>query len=142
MPVSSFGIALAPRPEGRLFSGPMILALLVALGCAVTRLSGLDQAGVSFCYFKALSGRACLTCGTTRAFGHLSRFDLASAFAIQPLVTAGALGILAWGTLDAGLLLASRRTRVHVEGRALRVLTAVIAVLALLNWAYLLATGV
>jgi len=120
----------------------MTLGLLTLLACATVRVTGFDQAGVSFCYFKALTGRACFTCGTTRALGHLSRFDLPSAFAIQPLVTAGALGVLLWGAIDAGLLLTSRRTLVRVEGRAFRVVVAAFVVLAVLNWIYLLATGV
>ncbi|MEO8501667.1 MAG: DUF2752 domain-containing protein [Vicinamibacteria bacterium] len=108
----------------------------------MTRLSGLDHAGLSFCYFKTLTGYACFTCGTTRALGHLARFDLPSAFAIQPLVTVGTLGLLAWGAVDALLLMTARRTLVRVEDRALRVVTAFVVALATLNWFYLLATGV
>jgi hypothetical protein len=120
----------------------MTLAGLAVLACAVTRLSGLDHAGLSFCYFKALTGHACLTCGATRALGHLSRFDLPSALAIQPLVTAGTLGLMIWGALDALLFLASKRTVVRVEGRSLRVVAFAGVTLAILNWMYLLATGV
>lgn len=120
----------------------MTLGGLVLLACAITKVTGLDQAGVSFCYFKALTGHACLTCGTTRALGHLSRFDLSSAFAIQPLVTVGALGMMIWGAVDALLLLGGRRTLVCVEGRAPKLVLVVIVFLAALNWTYLLATGV
>jgi hypothetical protein len=138
----SFGVAIAPRPVGRVLTGPMALASLTLAACFATRLTGLDHAGFSFCYFKALTGRACFTCGTTRAFGHLARFDPKSAFAIQPLVTALALGVIAWGVVDAALLPAGRRTTVRLEGSVLRWLTAAGAVLATLNWFYLLATGV
>ena len=139
---SSFGIAIAPRPRDRVVTGPMTLAALALAAGAVTRVSGLDHAGVSFCYFKALTGHACLTCGATRAFGHLSRFDLPSAFAVQPLVTAGTLGLLVWGAFDALLFLASKRTVVQMEGRVLRVILIAVVILAAINWIYLLATGV
>src|SRR4029077_18304906 len=104
-------------------TGPMALAGLTLAAGIVTRFSGLDHAGVSFCYFKNLTGYACFTCGTTRALGHLARFDLAGAFAVQPLVTAGALGVLLWGAVDAALLPASKRTTVRLEGRPLRIVT-------------------
>src|SRR5689334_25032923 len=121
MTESSFGIDVAPRPSGLVLTGPMALASLTLAACAATRLTGLDHAGITFCYFKALTGHACLTCGTTRAFGHLARFDLPSDFAIQPLVTALALGVISWGVIDAVLLPAGRRTAVRLEGRALRI---------------------
>jgi hypothetical protein len=142
MPAGSLGLSLARTTEGRVVTGPMALAFLTVLGAVAVRLTGLDHAGVAFCYFKALTGYACFTCGATRAFGHLARFDLPSAFAVQPLITLGALGILAWGAVDAALLPSSRRTRVLVEGRSLRILIAVAVALAILNWVYLLATGV
>jgi Protein of unknown function (DUF2752) len=142
MPASSFGISVAPKPPDRVLTGPMTLALLTLLACAITRVSGLDHAGVSFCYFKALTGHACFTCGATRAIGHLARFDLPSAFAIQPLVTASALGLLLWGAVDVALLPASRRTVVRVEGRTLRLITVFGVALATLNWIYLLSAGV
>jgi len=120
----------------------MTLALLCVLAGLFTRLTGLDRAGMAFCYFKALTGYACMTCGTTRAFGHLSRFDLASAFAIQPLATAGVLTILLWGLADGLLLPSGRRTLLTIEGRTPRRLFLAGLALAALNWMYLLATGV
>ena len=142
MSLSSFAVAIAPRPGDRVLTGPMTLAGLALAACAVTRVSGLDHAGISFCYFKALTGYACFTCGTTRALGHLARFDLPAAFAVQPLVTAGTLALLLWGAIDAGLVLAAKRTTVRLEGRALRTATILLVALATLNWFYLLATGV
>ncbi len=142
MTASSFGIAIAPRRPDRVVTGPMTLAGLALAACAVTRISGLDSAGVTFCYFKALTGHACFTCGTTRAMGHLARFDLPAAFAIQPLVTAGTLGLFLWGAIDATLVAIGKRTAVRLEGRALTRATALFVMLAVLNWIYLLSVGV
>ncbi|MBX7187868.1 MAG: DUF2752 domain-containing protein [Vicinamibacteria bacterium] len=142
MTASSFGIAIAPRQPDRLLTGPMTLAGLALAACVATRIFGLDYAGVTFCYFKALTGHACFTCGTTRAMGHLARFDLPAAFAVQPLVTVGTLALLFWGALDGILLAIGKRTAVRLEGRALARATALVAVLAVLNWIYLLNAGV
>ena len=119
-----------------------VLASLALLAGVAVRLTGLDHAGMSFCFFKALTGYACLTCGTTRALGHLSRFDLTPAFTVQPLVTTGILAVLLWGAADLLLALASKRTVVHLRGGAPRAVLVVAVVLVSLNWIYLLATGV
>ena len=142
MTASSFGIRIAPRPGDRILTGPMTLALLALAAGAVTRVSGLDHAGVAFCYFKALTGYACFTCGTTRALGHFARFDLPAAFAVQPLVTVGTLVLLLWGVIDAALILTGKRTTIRLEGRALTAVTVLVMGLATLNWIYLLAAGV
>jgi hypothetical protein len=142
MPDRSSGVAIVPRAAAPVLTGPMAFASLALGAGLVTRLSGLDRAGVSFCYFKALTGYACFTCGTTRAFGHLSRFDLPGALAIQPLVTTLILGLLLWGALDAVLALGSRRTVIRMEGRMPKVIFVVFALLAVVNWMYLLANGV
>ena len=84
----------------------------------------------------------CIRDSTTRALAHLARFDVPSAFAVQPLVTAGTVGLIAWGVLDALLLLVSKRTDLKMSGRVPAMAFAVGVVLVVLNWLYLLATGV
>lgn len=64
------------------------------------------------------------------------------ALAIQPLVTALILGLLLWGALDAILAVGSRRTVIRMEGRMPKVIFVVFALLAMVNWMYLLANGV
>lgn len=142
MLAGSLRLAVAPSDPGRLVTGPMMLTGLAFAAGVVARFSGLDQAGVAFCYFKALTGYACFTCGTTRALAHLARFDVSSAFAVQPLVTAATLGLIIWGLIDAALLLFSKRTELKVGGHAAAILFVVVLALAVLNWIYLLATGV
>ncbi len=136
------GVSIAPRDPRRLITGPMTLAGLALAAAALTRLTGLDSAGFSFCYFKAFTGYACFTCGTTRALGHLARLDLASAFTVQPLVTFAVLGLLAWAALDLALLLWARRMVIRFEGRGAHILFFAGLTLAILNWIYLLANGV
>lgn len=138
----SFGLFVVPRDPARIMTGPMTIAALALAAALFTRISGLDHAGVAFCYFKSLTGYACFTCGTTRALGHLAAFDLPRAFAVQPLVTAGTLGMLLWGALDAALLLASKRTIFRLEGRWPRILFVAGLTAAIVNWIYLLAKGV
>jgi hypothetical protein len=123
-------------------TGPMTIAALALAAAVVTRVFGLDHAGVAFCFFKSLTGYACFTCGTTRALGHLAAFDLPRAFGVQPLVTAGTLTMLLWGALDAGLALVSKRTIFRLEGRWPRIVFFVGLAAAIVNWIYLLATGV
>ncbi len=142
MPDRSFGLSVVPRTDPRRLTTPMTFAGLALLACGVTRFTGLDHAGVSFCYFKALTGHACMTCGTTRALGRLARFDLAGAFSIQPMMTALTLCLLVWGAVDAFLWFGARRTLVRMEGPALKWVSLAGAALASLNWAYLIATGV
>jgi hypothetical protein len=142
MPEGSSGIGLAPADPSRRVTGPMALAGLLVAGGVVTRLFGFDHAGVTFCYFKAMTGYACFTCGSTRALGALSRFDVPAALAVQPLVTLAVLAVLAWGCLDLALLGAGKRTEVHLRGAAWRWAMTVFLAAAILNWIYLLRTGV
>ena len=142
MPEGSSAIAIAPSDPSRRVTGPMALGGLLLAGGVVVRLFGLDHAGISFCYFKALTGYACFTCGSTRALGALSRFDVLGAFAVQPLVTLGVMVVLLWGCLDLALLGVGRRTQVRLAGGAARWAFAVFVLAAILNWTYLLRTGV
>ena len=138
----AFRASIVRIEGGRRPSGPLSFAALVVFSCLAVRFTSLDHAGVSFCYFKALTHHACLTCGSTRAFGLLGRFDVPGALAIQPLVTVGALVLMAWGLLDVVLLVAGKRTLVRIEERPSRILALGVVALAILNWAYLLAAGV
>ncbi len=142
MPRAPFAASVVPIEPARRLSGPLLFGLLASLACLVVRFTGLDHAGISFCYFKALTGRACFTCGSTRALGLLGRFDVPGAFAIQPLVTIGALALMAWGLADALLLAIGKRTFIRIENRLQRILMVLGAALAVVNWMYLLATGV
>lgn len=107
----------------------------------MTALLRLDRLPFAICAFKALTGLPCPTCGSTRAVARLARLDLAGAFEMNPLATAAAAGLLAWGLLDLLLLARGRALGLEMSptaGRVLRV-AAVAAIVA--NWAYLIAAG-
>jgi hypothetical protein len=132
----SFRPSLVPRTKALPLG--LVFGAITAAGCAVVGLLGLDHLGPTFCLFRLTTGLPCPTCGTTRALGRLARLDPAGALLMNPLMAAGALGLLLWGLVDAVLLPARRALRVTLPapwpGR-IRIL----AVLALaLNWAFLL----
>ncbi|HET7293596.1 MAG TPA: DUF2752 domain-containing protein [Vicinamibacteria bacterium] len=114
---------------------------VAALGAGTAALLRLDRLPFAICAFKAFTGLPCPTCGSTRAAAHLARLDLAGALAQNPLATAAAGALVAWGVLDLLLMLRGRALWLEVSpavARALR-LGAVAAIVA--NWAYLIAAG-
>ncbi len=132
----SFRLSLQARagafPVGGLFGA------ITAMGCAVVGLLGLDHLGPTCCLFRLTSGLPCPTCGATRALGRLAHLDLAGAFVMNPLMAAGALGLLLWGLADLVLLPAKRALRLALPA-AWHDKVRILAVLALLlNWAFLL----
>jgi hypothetical protein len=132
-------IALRGRP--RAVPVGAILAALTAMAAAAIGLLHLDRLPFTICYFKTLTGWACLTCGTTRALGRLFELDLAGALAVNPLATAGVLALVPWAIADLALLPRGRALVVELgagPARGARV-GFVLAVLA--NWGYLLFTG-
>jgi hypothetical protein len=136
------GVAVVRTEASTRPTWPMKLSALALAGFAAVRLTGLDHAGISLCMFKAFTGYPCATCGSTRAFGHLSHFDIPSAFAIQPFVTAVTLAILAWGLVDASLMIGGLRARVTLDETNRHRAILIVGALAVANWIYLLASGV
>jgi hypothetical protein len=132
--VTRRGAAASP-PWGALFLGAGVMGV-VAVG-----LLRLDHIPFSVCFFKALSGLPCPTCGTTRALGRLFSLDVAGAFAMNPLAALSAIGVALWGLAELALLPVKRTLSFEPTpgaARALRI-AAVAAILA--NWVFLLAAG-
>jgi hypothetical protein len=95
------------------------------------------------CFWHALTGHACPTCGATRAVGALLHGDLTAALAWNPLVCIALLGYGLFA-LYAGVVLAARlpRVRLHTTTPRERTVLRAGAVAAIgANWAYLLAVG-
>jgi hypothetical protein len=118
-----------------------VLLALGMLGAVGVALLGLDRLPITVCYFKALSGLPCMSCGGTRAVAALARLDPGAALASNPLATLGGLALVPWGLGDLLLWPRGRALRLSVApplrpGLRLAVLAAVT-----LNWAYLIAAG-
>lgn len=114
-----------------------VAAALIALSPWAPRFAG----HLWGCTFKAVTGIACPTCGTTRAALALARFDVQTALTHYPLPTLGWVVFIGGGLVAAAMTLAGRTppaipTRLPGWARV-----AVVAAL-LLNWAYSIATGV
>jgi Protein of unknown function (DUF2752) len=117
------------RQLGLLWGGAALLA------AALLPLAPALAAGAPACLFRSLTGLPCPTCGATHAVVALSRLDLASAFAANPLVAAACV-VFFVGGLAAGIAaLAGRPLREPRLGPAARALAAAAVVV---NWAWVL----
>lgn len=124
-----------PVPRAAILAG----ALLLALGIVAAALPGIEN-GPVVCPFRAVTGLSCPTCGLTRAAHSLMRGDLGRALAINPFDT---LFFLVAVPLFAGLWVANLvggfAVRFSLSPRERRVAWALLAAVALANWAYVLA---
>ena len=90
------------------------------------------------CPFHALVGIPCLTCGGTRTFLALARFDVGAAFSWNPLAAVAGVLFVAGGVVALLAALAGREVRTPRSTPLLR--AALILALAA-NWAFLLVQG-
>jgi hypothetical protein len=118
-----------------------ILGVLGGGACLVVGVLRLDHLPFTVCVFKSLTGRPCLTCGTTRTLGLLFRGDLHGALLMNPLAAFFALLLVPWALADAALLLSGRSLRLEVSPPLARVLRVAVVLAVLVNWAYLIAAG-
>jgi hypothetical protein len=129
---------LKTRPGG-FPTGAVLLGAGIVFG-ALVRFLHLDHLNIPLCTFRAVTGYPCMSCGSTRALGHLARFDFIAAFRMQPGATVAALMLVLWGVADLALLPRKRSLRLEVSWPESRTVGVVVAVLVLLNWIYLIAT--
>jgi len=127
-------------PPGRLPLGAIFGAIGVVATAAVGVLH-LDHLGFPVCLFKLLTGFPCPTCGGTRALGRLFALDVPGAFAMNPLVAAGALLLVPWAVADLVLLTRGRALGAEVGPGLAFVLRVAAVGLVLANWAWLVAAG-
>lgn len=134
-------VSRAGNPGRVLSTLPLWLGLGTAAmaGLAQLHLAGRLALPVPGCLWRTLYGLPCPSCGVTRSLAAWTQLDPAAALRFHPLCFLACLTLLAWG----GLALLDRLT-----GRAwLGALQAhaaawpvwrTLAVLALLNWVYLI----
>lgn len=114
-----------------------VAAALIALSPWAPQLSG----SLWGCTFKAITGYACPTCGTTRAALALARFDFATALTHYPLPTLGWVVFLGGG-LIAGAMALAGKSPPAIPSRLPNWVRATIVGALVLNWMYSIATGV
>ena len=90
------------------------------------------------CVFRMLTDLPCLACGSTRAVLALGDFDLAGAFAMNPLTTLIAFGAILY-VVRTPLVLAGVLAPLTLPKA--RVLLYVFGAVAAINWVYLIASG-
>lgn len=92
------------------------------------------------CWFRALSGLPCPSCGSTRAFAALARGRIADGFALNPAAAVLFFGLLAFLPYVLWVcLLRKPRLRVALQNPREAILLILCATtLILANWAYLI----
>jgi Protein of unknown function (DUF2752) len=124
------------------------IAVMAAVGASLAALGGLvalfhlDHLSFSFCAFKTATGFPCLTCGTTRALGRLIHLDVRGALTVNPLATVVLLALFMLGLVDAALMARGRSLTLQASPLERRGLIILLALAAIVNWAYLIAAGV
>ncbi len=117
-------------------SGVFFLGVGVAVAVPTALLSKL------FCPFKALTGLPCATCGSGRTMMALLHFEPLSALQLNPGAT---IAWIAWTVFAVygAVVVVLRLPRLRIHGlRLTRGLVIAGMLVAVVNWAYLIATGV
>ena len=113
-----------------------------ALICVLfSPLAGRLADGMWPCVFKAITGFACPTCGTTRAAVLLSELDVWTALAHYPLPTVGWMVFIGGGMSVLFFALLGRTPPAIPSHLPTWARVSVVSAV-LLNWAYSIATGV
>lgn len=137
--LAAFGVRLVPRERATPLGA--LLGALAALGLLAAGVFHVDRLGLTVCMLKGVTGIPCPTCGGTRALAHLAHFDIAGAFALNPLVTLGFAAVIPWALADLVLLRRGRALDLELSGRGARWVGLLAAAALALNWLYLLANG-
>ena len=94
------------------------------------------------CVFHSLIGLPCVTCGSTRAFSALIDGEFLAAFRLQPLFVAGCLFSVAYGVRAPLALIAGKRISVELTDQDRFLIRCLVIALILVNWAYLVKSGI
>ncbi|HOY83892.1 MAG TPA: DUF2752 domain-containing protein [Candidatus Syntrophosphaera sp.] len=117
-------------PGGR---GPVLILLFSLSGYVALHL--LLEAGLRLCWFRALTGINCPTCGLSRAFLALFRGRFLQAFLSNPFMLSFTLLVLLQLFSTVAF---KRRLALEATARERKLLLAFFLALFLLNWAWLI----
>ncbi|MGH7131394.1 MAG: DUF2752 domain-containing protein [Phycisphaerales bacterium] len=130
-------IALVPAPRRFGIAWPVWLVggAWVALVAAAWFLDRARGTSTPTCLFRAVTGVPCPTCGSTRCAMRLANADIVGAWSFNPFITV----VLVWVGLYLILRLGfGRRLHLGLSHRQKTLGWAVLGVLMLVNWAYVL----
>ncbi len=94
------------------------------------------------CIFKVITGCSCPTCGSTRIVSSLLNLDILSAFSWNPLLLLGGIVFIAWGLYGFYQLFSGKKIRVTLTKKEGLYLRLGLITLFILNWIYLVVSGV
>lgn len=117
-------------PGGR---GPVLILLFSLSGYVALHL--LLEAGLKLCWFHALTGVNCPTCGLSRAFLSLIQGRFLQAFLSNPFMLLFSLGVFLQLFSTAAF---KRRLVLEANARERKLLLIFFLALFLLNWAWLI----
>lgn len=129
-------VALKKRAQGDLdlgivYGGIVLLALVAGRCLPVLALA-------PTCVFRTLTGVPCPTCGSTRSIVFLSRGDLHSAIAMNPLVAVCAIAALLFMTYGLfALVFGMPRVDFALSEKEKDRVRLAVVLLVLINWLYL-----
>ncbi|UCH33739.1 MAG: DUF2752 domain-containing protein [Armatimonadota bacterium] len=113
-------------------------AVYVALAAAVMALARVYDTSCVLCPFKQLTGLPCATCGTPRMALAFLTFHFADAWRLNPMLASALL-------IGAGCLalryLGGRRVVIESSAPARWATVALLAVVVMANWVYLIVAG-
>jgi len=119
-----------------LFGG---IALAALLAFSILPIASLLPA----CIWHGITGVPCPTCGATRSLIHLSRGEIATSFSFNPLASIAIISLVLsfFASVSSRVLFAQRLTMAF-SGREKDGLRVAVITLFLLNWSYLVMSGI
>jgi hypothetical protein len=97
---------------------------------------------MGMCSLKMLIGIPCMTCGSTRATMRLLYGDVVNAFLFQPMMIAIYFVVGLWGVVSFGSFVMDKRVNIILDDRLSLGFKISLAVIPLVNWAYLIWVGI
>lgn len=114
----------------------LLIGLWFGLVLGVVAMEQLTGTSVVVCWFRAITGIPCATCGSTRALLALARGRVVASLVYNPLVVVAGVLATAWVVAGVGF---GRRLSVSLGVQGRRAAWLLAAAVLLANWAYVIA---